>query len=49
MRPVLIPQCDGVKKPLKKTASGEAGGLGIRTRDLSSAKWRARLLATMLC
>jgi hypothetical protein len=29
MRPVLIPQCDGVEKPLKKTASGEAAASGL--------------------
>ncbi|KAH0812707.1 hypothetical protein GEV33_010084 [Tenebrio molitor] len=45
MRPVLIPRCDGVEKPLKKTTPGQ---VRIRTRDLASAKWRARRLATML-
>jgi hypothetical protein len=47
MRPILIPRCDGVGKPLKKIHT-RSGGPGIRTRDLPSAKWRARRLATML-
>jgi hypothetical protein len=47
MRPVLIPRCDGVGKPLKKTHT-RSGGTGVRTRDLPNAKWRARRLATVL-
>jgi hypothetical protein len=47
MRPVLIPRCDVVGKPQKKTYY-RSGGTGVRTRDLPNAKWRARRLATVL-
>ncbi|KAH0813065.1 hypothetical protein GEV33_009726 [Tenebrio molitor] len=47
MRPVLIPRCDVVGKPQKKTYY-RSGGTGVRTRDLSNAKWRARRLATVV-
>jgi hypothetical protein len=47
MTPVLIPRCNGVGKPLKKTHT-RSGGTGVRTRDLPNAKWRAKRLATVL-
>jgi hypothetical protein len=44
---VIIPRCDGVGKPLKKTHFWY-GGTGVRTRDLPNVKWRGRRLATVL-